>query len=252
MVGHKLLLVEPYRLDPKTRDALVTTGRSLVAVDTVGAGVGEMVLITQGSSARLTPGNQNPARRHGDHRHHRFGPRGTDVCVSVRNELRPWSTIDETTDSQRASRTSPDSHVVEQVLTAGQRHVPANGGYQGRFGLFTDVNEAVAAAREAFERLSGMTIEDRRRIIGHIRRIAIEQCVELGTMEMEETKIGRLPAQDREAQDAGRALAGRRVPPQRGLQRRPRPGGHRTRPLRRHRRDYAGDALAAHASPATR
>src|SRR5205814_6619565 len=28
--------------------------------------------------------------------------------------------------------------------------------------------------------------------IGTIRRISIEQCVELGTMEMEETKIGRL------------------------------------------------------------
>jgi microcompartment protein CcmK/EutM len=55
MVGHKLLLVEPYRLDQKTRGNLTTTGRSMVAVDTVGAGVGEMVLITQGSSARLTP-----------------------------------------------------------------------------------------------------------------------------------------------------------------------------------------------------
>ncbi|MCS7305148.1 MAG: aldehyde dehydrogenase family protein, partial [Thermoguttaceae bacterium] len=65
--------------------------------------------------------------------------------------------------------------------------------YQGRFGLFTDVNEAVEAAKEAFERLSRATLEDRRRIISHIRRIAIEQCVELGTMEMNETKIGRLP-----------------------------------------------------------
>ena len=55
MVGHKLLVVEPYRLDPKTRGSLVTTGRSMVAVDTVGAGEGEFVLITQGSSARLTP-----------------------------------------------------------------------------------------------------------------------------------------------------------------------------------------------------
>jgi ethanolamine utilization protein EutN len=54
MVGHKLLMVEPYRLDPKTR-GLLTTGRSMVAVDTLGAGVGELVLITQGSSARLTP-----------------------------------------------------------------------------------------------------------------------------------------------------------------------------------------------------
>jgi ethanolamine utilization protein EutN len=55
MVGHKLLVVEPYRLDPKTRNGLVTTGRAMVAVDTMGAGVGEMVLLTQGSSARLTP-----------------------------------------------------------------------------------------------------------------------------------------------------------------------------------------------------
>jgi ethanolamine utilization protein EutN len=55
MVGHKLLLVEPYRLDPKTRDSLVTTGRAMVAVDAMGAGVGELVLLTQGSSARLTP-----------------------------------------------------------------------------------------------------------------------------------------------------------------------------------------------------
>jgi ethanolamine utilization protein EutN len=54
MVGYKLLLVEPYRLDPKTR-GLLGTGRSMVAVDTVGSGVGELVLITQGSSARLTP-----------------------------------------------------------------------------------------------------------------------------------------------------------------------------------------------------
>ncbi len=85
--------------------------------------------------------------------------------------------------------------VVEQVLARMGGTVPpsSNGSYQGRFGLFTDVNAAVAAAREAFERLSGMTIDDRRRIIGHIRRISIEQCVELGTMEMEETKIGRLP-----------------------------------------------------------
>jgi ethanolamine utilization protein EutN len=55
MVGHKLLVVEPYRLDADTRARLVTTGRTFVAVDTVGAGEGEMVLITQGSSARMTP-----------------------------------------------------------------------------------------------------------------------------------------------------------------------------------------------------
>ncbi len=34
---------------------LVGTGRTFVCVDTVGAGLGELVLIVQGSSARLTP-----------------------------------------------------------------------------------------------------------------------------------------------------------------------------------------------------
>jgi microcompartment protein CcmK/EutM len=55
MTGHKMLVVEPYRLDEKTRDRLVSTGRTFVAVDTLGAGEGQFVLVTQGSSARLTP-----------------------------------------------------------------------------------------------------------------------------------------------------------------------------------------------------
>jgi microcompartment protein CcmK/EutM len=55
MVGHKLLSVEPLRVDPQNRDRLVSTGRTFIAVDAVGAGQGEMVLIVQGSSARLTP-----------------------------------------------------------------------------------------------------------------------------------------------------------------------------------------------------
>ena len=50
--GMKLLLVQPYI----TRDrALVSSGSSIVAVDSVGAGIGECILFTQGSSARLTP-----------------------------------------------------------------------------------------------------------------------------------------------------------------------------------------------------
>lgn len=59
MTGRKLLVVEPFRLDPETRDRLKSAGRTFVAVDTVGAGEGELVLITQGSSARLTPETKN-------------------------------------------------------------------------------------------------------------------------------------------------------------------------------------------------
>jgi ethanolamine utilization protein EutN len=59
MVGHKLLVVEPYRVDPQDRSRLVSTGRTFVAVDALGAGEGDFVLITQGSSARLTPETKN-------------------------------------------------------------------------------------------------------------------------------------------------------------------------------------------------
>ncbi len=84
-------------------------------------------------------------------------------------------------------------NVVAQVLAeVGQAPPVAERSFAGRFGIFDCVDEAVAAARKAFEELSCRTIEDRKRIIDHIRRISIEQCVELGTMEMEETKIGRL------------------------------------------------------------
>jgi ethanolamine utilization protein EutN len=59
LVGYKLLVVEPYRLESEHRRSLATTGRTFVAVDLLGAGVGEYVLITQGSSARLTPETKN-------------------------------------------------------------------------------------------------------------------------------------------------------------------------------------------------
>jgi microcompartment protein CcmK/EutM len=55
MTGRKLLLVEPMRVNPNQRGELISTHRTVVVVDTVGAGQGEMVLIVQGSSARLTP-----------------------------------------------------------------------------------------------------------------------------------------------------------------------------------------------------
>jgi len=87
--------------------------------------------------------------------------------------------------------------VVEEVLRrlGGNGAGPAiasRGTTTGRFGLFASPDEAVAAARDAYEQLSRRTLEERKRIIDHIRRIAVEQSVELGTMEMEETKIGRL------------------------------------------------------------
>lgn len=48
LTGMKLLLVQELDLDGKLKD------RFIVAVDSVGAGVGETVLFAQGSSARQT------------------------------------------------------------------------------------------------------------------------------------------------------------------------------------------------------
>ncbi|MCS7185002.1 MAG: EutN/CcmL family microcompartment protein [bacterium] len=48
LVGTKLLLVQPVDLNGEPK------GSQLVAVDVVGAGEGELVLIVQGSSARQT------------------------------------------------------------------------------------------------------------------------------------------------------------------------------------------------------
>jgi aldehyde dehydrogenase len=61
----------------------------------------------------------------------------------------------------------------------------------GRHGVFTCADQAVEAARAAFEQLRKRTKEERGRIIDIIRRISIEQCEMLGLMEMEETGIGR-------------------------------------------------------------
>ena len=54
MTGQKLFVVEPLRIDEEKKDALKSTGRTFIAVDAVGAGEGEVVMIVQGSSARFT------------------------------------------------------------------------------------------------------------------------------------------------------------------------------------------------------
>ncbi len=83
--------------------------------------------------------------------------------------------------------------VVAQVLAeVGPAPMVAPSSTGRSHGVFTDVDEAVAAAREAFQQLCERPREDREKIIAHVRRISIDQSVELGTMEMNETKIGRL------------------------------------------------------------
>ena len=56
MGGRKLLLLRPQLVDDKDPTKFRPGVNTIVAVDSVGAGVGEMVLFCQGSSARLTTG----------------------------------------------------------------------------------------------------------------------------------------------------------------------------------------------------
>src|SRR5437660_6701862 len=56
MNGRKLLLLRPQLVDEKDPTKFRPGVNTIVAVDSVGAGVGEMVLFCQGSSARLAGG----------------------------------------------------------------------------------------------------------------------------------------------------------------------------------------------------
>ncbi len=56
MSGRKLLLLRPQLVDDKDPTKFRPGANTVVAVDGLGAGIGEMVLFCQGSSARLSPG----------------------------------------------------------------------------------------------------------------------------------------------------------------------------------------------------
>ena len=56
MNGRKLLLLRPQLVDDKDPTKFRPGANTIVAVDTVGAGIGEMVMFCQGSSARLAGG----------------------------------------------------------------------------------------------------------------------------------------------------------------------------------------------------
>ena len=55
MSGRKLLLLRPQLVDDKDPTKFRPGTNTIVAVDSVGAGLGELVLFCQGSSARLAP-----------------------------------------------------------------------------------------------------------------------------------------------------------------------------------------------------
>ena len=69
MQGAKLLIIEPLKVDYEhtalagngnaTAGRFAVTGRAIVAMDMIGAGEDQLVLITQGSSARMADNCKN-------------------------------------------------------------------------------------------------------------------------------------------------------------------------------------------------
>ena len=53
--GRKLLLVRPQLVDENNPAQFRPGNNTIIAVDSVGAGEGELIMFTQGSSARLAP-----------------------------------------------------------------------------------------------------------------------------------------------------------------------------------------------------
>jgi aldehyde dehydrogenase len=84
-------------------------------------------------------------------------------------------------------------NVVQEVLSHMRNgHVrPANGKAQ-HWGVFDDVDAAVAAASEAQKRFEARGLDDRRKAVDCIRHICTQQAEALGREEFEETRIGRL------------------------------------------------------------
>lgn len=86
--------------------------------------------------------------------------------------------------------------VVQEVLAQLGRRPRGSAGNgsqrSGDWGVFPTVDQAVAAASESFKKLRDVSLVERAKAVACVYRICDEQSEELGRLELEETKIGRL------------------------------------------------------------
>lgn len=81
--------------------------------------------------------------------------------------------------------------VIERLKPRLAGRMPARQAAAGD-GVFSTVDDAVKAARVAQEQLAARSLGDRAEIIAIVRRLCIERAEELGKMEFEESRLGRL------------------------------------------------------------
>ena len=77
--------------------------------------------------------------------------------------------------------------IVSQVVAKMQLSRP-----EGKNGIFTDMNEAIAAAKEAQAVVRRMTMDQREKIISNIRKKTMENAEILARMGVEETGMGNV------------------------------------------------------------
>src|SRR4051812_33424192 len=105
--------------------------------------------------------------------------------------------------ADRRSGAIPSSHYRPATGVRAGEDAPANQGKAadrapaisvpvGQHGVFSSVDQAVAAATEAQKKLVKLPMSDRDAIVNLVKRMAKENAQSWGKIELDETKIGRL------------------------------------------------------------
>jgi aldehyde dehydrogenase len=84
-------------------------------------------------------------------------------------------------------RAGEDAPANDGIRESHRVSIPA-----GQYGVFSDVDQAVAAATDAQKKLVKLSLDDRDAIVKLVKQMAKDNAALWGKMEYEETKIGRL------------------------------------------------------------
>jgi aldehyde dehydrogenase len=84
------------------------------------------------------------------------------------------------------------SRVVGEVLARLQTQTATAKSGASNFGVYESMNDACDAAHRSFEQLRDLGVSARKKAISVIRRMCVAKATEWGTVEFNETKIGRL------------------------------------------------------------
>lgn len=91
-----------------------------------------------------------------------------------------------------AAKSAPAPTTKEDCGCGGKGAAGSTTALRGKFGVFSDANEACAAAHEAFLQLQKAGVAARAKIVEIVKTMAEAKAEPWGKLELDETKIGRL------------------------------------------------------------